>query len=145
MKINFGNQSKQMAVRKMVLNFLRQGKLTTTEARAKILKPVLERLVTKAKIKSEANKNFLLRKIGDQKLVKRLFKEIGPIFKKRIGGYVRIIKLNLRESDGAKMARIEWVEKINEQMKEEKSHKMKKKRTRSKKVIETTKKLEKDS
>ena len=110
-KFRFGKDHNKMLMRKLVWNFLKHGKITTTLPRARALKSFLERIISKAKEKTEANKNVLLRQIAKPEVVEYLFEKIGPFFKTRIGGYVRIVKLLPRQSDGARMARVEWVEK----------------------------------
>ncbi len=113
-KIKFkqGKDANEMLMRKLVVNFLAHGKLTTTTSRAKVLKSLVEAYVEKAKEKKEANKNFLLSKLGDRQLVKKLFLEVGPVFKTRAGGCVKLSKLNERTSDGAIVSKLEWVQPI---------------------------------
>jgi large subunit ribosomal protein L17 len=107
-KFGHGHDANKMLMRKMVINFINRGKINTTLAKAKALKPIVETLVEKAKEVNEANKNFLLRKIGRKETVEVMFKEVGPAVKDIIGGYVRVVKMGRRESDGAEAARLEW-------------------------------------
>ncbi len=109
-KIKFkqGKDATKMMVIKLVVNFLKKGEMITTLKRAKIAKSCIEKLVGKAKIKTEANKNFLLRFIGDKKLINDLFDRIGVAVKDIKGGYVRIIKIGKKDSDGSETARLEW-------------------------------------
>lgn len=97
-----------MLVRKLTKNFLINAKIETTLKKAKVLKSVVEKLVEKTKVETEANKNFLLSKLEDKKLVIRIFKEVGSNLKDKVGGYVRVIRLGARRSDGSEMARLEW-------------------------------------
>jgi len=83
-------------------------KIKTTEAKAKELSPWAEKLITKAKKGTLASRRNLL-KFFSNKIVKKLVDEIAPRYKGRKGGYTRIIKLEPRKSDGAKMAQIELV------------------------------------
>ncbi|NCP17230.1 50S ribosomal protein L17 [Candidatus Kuenenbacteria bacterium CG_4_9_14_3_um_filter_39_14] len=83
--------------------------IKTTEAKAKILKPKVERLVTRAKVANLHNRRELLKVLPTKNAVKKLFEVIGPKYKERKGGYLRIIKLEPRQGDGAKMAIIEFV------------------------------------
>lgn len=83
-------------------------KITTTEAKAKELSSFAQKLVTKAKKDNLASRRFLA-KYFSNKIVKKLIEEIAPKYKERKGGYVRIIKLAPRKSDGARMAIIELV------------------------------------
>jgi large subunit ribosomal protein L17 len=84
-------------------------KMKTTEAKAKAIRPFIERLVTKAKANSLASRRLVLSRLKNETSVKKLFTTIAPKYATRAGGYVRIIKLPVRKSDGAKMAHIEFV------------------------------------
>ena len=90
------------------------GRITTTEARAKRLRPVAERLVTIAKKGDLAARRRVLTVIRDKDVVHTLFAEIGPRFEHRPGGYTRIIKIGPRKGDNAPMAVIELVEPLAE-------------------------------
>jgi large subunit ribosomal protein L17 len=89
------------------------GRITTTEARAKRLKPVAERLVTFAKKGDIAARRRVLTVIRNKDVVHTLFAEIGPRFENRDGGYTRIIKVGPRKGDNAPMAVIELVEALD--------------------------------
>ncbi len=116
-KIKFSNgvDSNRALVRKLAVNFFLNGKLSTTLPKAKAIKPVLERLVEKMKVKTEANVNYLKQKLDNKEVIEMAYKDISPVVAKINGGYVRIIKLGQRESDGAETARIEWVYPIIKQ------------------------------
>ncbi len=90
----------------MILN----GKIKTTEEKAKAIRGELEKLVTKAK-KGESSKRLLAPYLKPFE-VEKMINEIGPTFKDRNGGYTRIIKAGRRFSDNAAVAILEWVEKI---------------------------------
>jgi len=109
-KIKFrnGKDANDMLMLKLVVNFLEKGKLTTTKTKAKALVSYLEKILTKTKNESEANKNVLLKKLGNRQLIDRLFKEIGPFLKEKTSGYVKMTNLGLRMSDGAELVKIEW-------------------------------------
>jgi large subunit ribosomal protein L17 len=83
-------------------------KIKTTEAKAKELRPFVEKLITRSKTSTIATRRFLINQVGDEGASK-LLKDIGPKFKERAGGYTRIIKLPRRISDGSAMAQIEFV------------------------------------
>jgi large subunit ribosomal protein L17 len=85
------------------------GRITTTEAKARMLRPVAERLITKAKKGDLHNRRLVLRTIKDKGVVHTLFTEIGPQFAERPGGYTRITKIGPRKGDNAPMAVIELV------------------------------------
>ena len=85
--------------------------IDTTEAKAKMLRPYAEKLITKAKKGDLASRREVLKDIPDRDVVANLFHEIGPRFEDRDGGYTRILKLGPRKGDAAPMARIELVER----------------------------------
>ncbi len=86
-------------------------RIQTTEAKAKALRPVAERLITFAKRGDVHARRQVLRVVSDRDVVHRLFDEIAPRFADRSGGYTRILKLGPRKGDGAAMAQIELVER----------------------------------
>ncbi|GAA3878353.1 50S ribosomal protein L17 [Streptomyces lacrimifluminis] len=88
------------------------GKITTTEAKARRLRPYAERLVTKAKKGDLHNRRQVLQVITDKSIVHTLFTEIGPRYENRPGGYTRITKIGNRRGDNAPMAVIELVEAL---------------------------------
>jgi large subunit ribosomal protein L17 len=85
-------------------------RLRTTEAKAKALRPVAERLITFAKRGDVHARREVLKLVPDRDVVHRLFADIAPRFAERSGGYTRILKLGPRKGDGAPMAQIELVE-----------------------------------
>ncbi|MBU6348286.1 MAG: 50S ribosomal protein L17 [Actinomycetales bacterium] len=90
------------------------GRITTTEARARRLRPVAERLVTFAKKGDLHARRRVLTVIRNKDVVHTLFTEIGPRFEHRQGGYTRIIKIGPRKGDNAPMAVIELCEPLAE-------------------------------
>lgn len=111
------NQNRKLSrvrkVRKALLNSLARSlilhqKIETTEAKAKELKPFIEKLITKGKNGTVANRRFIATKVG-VKVAKTLVDEISKKYADRRGGYARIIKMKDRMSDGSKMAIIEFV------------------------------------
>jgi large subunit ribosomal protein L17 len=85
------------------------GKITTTEAKAKRVRPLAEKLITKAKRGDLHNRRQVQRVVRDKDVVHKLFAEIGPHFAERAGGYTRITKTMPRKGDNAPMAVIELV------------------------------------
>ena len=85
------------------------GRITTTEAKARVLRPVAEKLITKARKGDLHNRREVLKTIRDKSVVHTLFTEIGPQFAERPGGYTRITKIGPRKGDNAPMAVIELV------------------------------------
>jgi large subunit ribosomal protein L17 len=91
------------------------GRITTTEAKARRLRPVAERLITKAKKGDIHNRRQVLQQITDKGVVHTLFTEIAPRYENRPGGYTRITKIGNRRGDNAPMAVIELVEALTVQ------------------------------
>jgi large subunit ribosomal protein L17 len=85
------------------------GRITTTEAKARVLRPVAEKLITKAKRGDLHNRREVLKTVRDKSVVHVLFTEIAPTFAERPGGYTRITKIGPRKGDNAPMAVIELV------------------------------------
>ncbi len=83
--------------------------ITTTEAKAKTLRPYAEKLITKAKKGGVHRQRLVVATIHDKDAASKLFGEIGPRYADRNGGYLRILKLGPRPGDNAPMARIELV------------------------------------
>jgi large subunit ribosomal protein L17 len=86
------------------------GRITTTEAKARRLRPYAEQLITKAKTDTVANRRQVVKVIRDKSVLHTLFTEIGPAMATRPGGYTRITKIGPRKGDNAPMAVIEIVE-----------------------------------
>lgn len=105
-----GSASHQKAIfANLATALFEHGRITTTEAKAKALRPYAEKLVTKAKAGTLADRREVLRVIRNKDVVHDLFAEIGPSFEGRNGGYTRIIKTLPRKGDNAPMAIIELV------------------------------------
>jgi large subunit ribosomal protein L17 len=90
-------------------------RVRTTEAKAKALRPVAERLITFAKRGDVSARREVLKVVPDRDVVHRLFTEIGPRFAERNGGYTRVLKLGPRKGDGAPMALVELVDRAVEE------------------------------
>ena len=87
-----------------------EERISTTEAKAKALRPYVERLVTYAKKNTLASRRLAVVKLGDKDAVKKLFATIGPRYEKRAGGYTRVTKRTKRGfNDARKMAYISFV------------------------------------
>lgn len=100
--------------KKILANLAKQliehGKIKTTDTKAKLLRPYVEKLITKAKSGSLADRRNAAKLLNDNYAVKKLFDEIGPQFADRDGGYTRIIKLGNRKGDNAPISLIALVE-----------------------------------
>lgn len=116
-KFSDGYDANRALVRKLAVNFFLKGKLTTTLVKAKAMKPVIEKLIEKMKVKTESNLNYLRQKLDNNEMIAIAYKDISPVIRKINGGYIRIIKLGKRDSDGAEMGKVEWVYPIIKQKK----------------------------
>lgn len=96
-------------MRSLARNLVNEERITTTLAKAKAMRPFVEKLVTKAKTGTLASRRVVITRIGGEREAKALFDVIAPKYKTRAGGYTRIIKLPRRELDAAPMAMIEFV------------------------------------
>ena len=99
--------------RNLVTDLLRHERITTTEAKAKEIRPIAERIITLGKRGDLHARRQALRFVYDPKVVKKVFDEIGPRMSTRPGGYLRITAVESRKGDGAKMASIELVDLVD--------------------------------
>jgi large subunit ribosomal protein L17 len=93
----------------LVASLIAAEAIVTTEAKAKALRPVVEKVITKAKKGGVYRQRDVVSFIRDKEMAHKLFDEIGPRYADRPGGYTRILKLGPRAGDQAPMARIEFV------------------------------------
>ena len=97
-------------LRNLANDLIRMGRIETTEARAKAVRPIVERLVSLAKRETLAARRLIFRWTHNKVVTQKLFGDIAPRHKERNGGYLRIIKLSkTRKRDGSRLARIEFV------------------------------------
>lgn len=98
--------------RNLVTDLLRYERITTTEAKAKEIRPMAEKIITLARKGDLHSRRQAQRFVFDPRVVKKTFDEIGPRMKDRPGGYLRITALEPRKGDGARMAAIELVDYV---------------------------------
>ncbi|MGN0729352.1 50S ribosomal protein L17 [Treponema sp.] len=96
--------------RNMVTSLFRYERIITTEAKAKEVRKAAEKLITRAKVDSVHNRRTAAKFIADEKILNKLFTEIGSRMKERNGGYTRIIKLGFRQGDAAETVIFELVD-----------------------------------
>lgn len=96
--------------RNMVTSLLDHGKITTTDAKAKEIRVVAERMITLGKRGDLHSMRLAASVIREKTVVSKLFSTIAPCYKDRLGGYTRIIKLGIRQGDAAPLSLIELVE-----------------------------------
>ncbi|MFT3717030.1 MAG: 50S ribosomal protein L17 [Gordonia sp. (in: high G+C Gram-positive bacteria)] len=105
-----GSASHQKAIlANLATALFEHDRITTTEAKAKRLRPYAEKLITQAKAGQLANRRNVMKDLRNQDVIHKLFDEIGPFYSDRDGGYTRIIKVENRKGDNAPMAVIELV------------------------------------
>lgn len=97
-------------LRAQATSLLKKGRLVTTTAKAKAVRPVVERLVARARVDSLAARRQAARTIYEPKVVDKLFTDYGPKFAARPGGYLRLIKVGRRLGDAAPLTMVEFVE-----------------------------------
>ncbi len=107
-KLGRPSAQRKALIKSLATALILNGKIKTTEAKAKSLRPEFEKLITKAKTDTVHSKR-LVSGLLHKDIAKKLFTEIAPRYASRHGGYTRIIKLGARKSDGAKMVYIEIV------------------------------------
>ena len=107
-KLSLKKGPRMLLLRVLVNNFFLHEKIKTTEAKAKELRSIAERMITKAKDANLANRRLLAKELTPEN-TKKIIDKIAPSFASRQGGYTRIMKLGPRNSDSAKMVIIELV------------------------------------
>jgi large subunit ribosomal protein L17 len=111
-RLGGGPAHERLILANLATSLFEHGKITTTEAKARRLRPIAERLITKAKRGDLHARRQVLSVIRDKSVVHELFTEIGPRYANRPGGYTRITKVGPRKGDNAPMAVIELVEAL---------------------------------
>ena len=111
-RLGGGPAHERLILANLATSLFEHGKITTTEAKARRLRPLAERLITKAKRGDLHARRQVMTIIRDKTIVHELFTEIGPRYATRQGGYTRIIKVGPRKGDNAPMAVIELVEAL---------------------------------
>lgn len=102
-------EAREMMLRNLVSSILIYEKVKTTEAKAKAVRPLVEKIITISKKGDLTARRRLIEKLPQKMAVKKSMEVIGKRYKDRKGGYTRIIKLSPRTGDGAEMAQIELV------------------------------------
>lgn len=118
-KLGRTSAHRQAMFRNQLASLIEHGRIRTTLAKAKELRPLAERLITRGREDTVHARRMVGRYVPDRALIKKLFDEISPRFADRPGGYTRILKLGPRNGDAAEMAILELVD-YEEKAKEEK-------------------------
>lgn len=109
-KLGINMARRKALLRNIVTSLLKHGKIKTTEARAKELNALAEKMITLAKKGDLASKRQAMSFLLDESVVIQLFDQIGPKYADRQGGYTRIIRTGLRRGDSAEMVLVELVD-----------------------------------
>lgn len=114
-RLGGGPAHERLMLANLATALFEHGRITTTQAKAKRMQPLAERLITFAKRGDLHSRRRVLTVVRDKSVVHELFTEIGPRYVTRNGGYTRITKIGNRKGDNAPMAQIELVEPLSEQ------------------------------
>ncbi len=110
-KLNRTSSHRLAMLRNMTNSLLKHESITTTLPKAKELRRVVEPMITLGKIATLANRRMAFNRLRDRDMVTKLFKELGPRYAKRNGGYLRILKYGFRQGDNAPMALVELMDR----------------------------------
>ncbi|MBO4386690.1 MAG: 50S ribosomal protein L17 [Treponema sp.] len=114
-KIGFNPLSRTSAhrramLRNMVASLFKYERITTTKAKAAEARRYAEKLITRAKVDTVHNRRIAAKFIADERILNKLFTELGPRMKERNGGYTRVLKMGFRQGDAAEMVILELVD-----------------------------------
>ena len=114
-KIGFNPLSRTSAhrramLRNMVASLFKYERITTTKAKAAEARRYAEKLITRAKVDTVHNRRIAAKFIADERILNKLFTELGPRMKERTGGYTRVLKMGFRQGDAAEMVILELVD-----------------------------------
>src|SRR5438045_2220086 len=110
-KLNRTSSHRLAMLRNMTVSLLKHEAIRTTLPKAKELRRVAEPIITLGKMPTLANKRLAFDRLRDREMVVKLFDELGPRYKARNGGYLRILKFGFRAGDNAPMALVELVDR----------------------------------
>jgi len=105
-KLSRPTGARKSLVRNLMINLIEHESIRTTEAKAKALRPLIEKMITLGKKGGQHERRLAFSKIGKKEAVHKLFEEIAPRYKERSGGYTRIVRDGQRMGDGSWMAYI---------------------------------------
>ena len=112
-QLSRNSSHRKATLQSLTVALLKNETIKTTLAKAKELRRVAEPLITKSKVDSVANRRLAFARLRDKEIVGKLFSDLGPHFKERPGGYVRILKYGFRAGDKAPMALVQLVGREN--------------------------------
>jgi len=103
------NEARKALLRNLATSVIFYEKVKTTKAKAKVVKPMIEKIITIAKKNDLNSRRKLLETLYHKKAVKKALEVLGPRYKEKKGGYTRIINLGRRQGDGAEIVQIEFI------------------------------------
>ncbi len=109
-QLNRNSGQRKALYRNLLISLVTHDRIRTTEAKAKEIQPMIEKLITIGRIDTPHQRNLARSILANEDAVARLFDDVGPRFVGRPGGYTRIFKINTRPGDGATVCQIEMVE-----------------------------------
>jgi large subunit ribosomal protein L17 len=115
-QLNRNSSHRSAMFKNMATSLFRHEVIKTTLPKAKELRRVAEPLITRAKTDSVANRRLVFSRLRDRAIVTKLFAELGPRYKERPGGYLRILKCGFRRGDNAPMAVIELLDRPEDEV-----------------------------
>ena len=118
-KLNRNSPQRNSLMKNLAISIIEHESVSTTLAKAKEIRGFLEPLVTLAKENTVANQRLAYSRLRSKDAVAKLFNDLGPRYKDRPGGYLRVIKSGLRNGDKAPSAQIEFVDRLEEDILEE--------------------------
>jgi len=120
-KLNRTTEHRTALMRNLACALIEHERIRTSDAKAKQLRPFVERLVTLGRDTSLSARRKVFGELGKKKSVHKVFTVLGPRFRERAGGYLRIVKADRRAGDGARMSYIEFIERTPPPPKEKKT------------------------
>ncbi len=124
---------REAMLKNMAMSLFEHRVIKTTDAKAKALRPIVDRIIANAKKGTLASKREVAKSVHQKKIFKKLFNEIVPQFEERNSGFTRVVKLGVRRGDGAQMAVVELLTEAPKEEADKKDKKAKKKTAAKKK------------
>jgi large subunit ribosomal protein L17 len=125
-RLNRNSSQRKALFRNLIQNLVEHGRIETTIAKAKAIKPLVDKLVNKAKEGTLSARREVMSFLPSKKAANKLVDQIAPDFKDKVGGAVRIIRTGRRKGDNAMMAKVEWVDDAEESKRKNKGKKKEK-------------------
>ena len=103
--------------RGLIRSLVLEGSLTTTEAKAKAIKPTIDKLVTAGRKNSPSSLRLIQSAVQQSEVIKKLLEEITPVYKQRSSGFTKVVRLGQRQGDGAMIVKMTWVDELKDKAK----------------------------